>query len=143
MLVIVGVERTCEGLDGVHNSFENGVMGKPTKGSSQKADLKFLIYGKIGWIGGLLGQICEKQGIAYEHESGRLENSWQLQMDTEEANPTDVFNAVGVTSRPNVDWCESHKPETICTNVMGTLNLANVCQNYGLLLVNFAISRIF
>jgi hypothetical protein len=29
------------------------------------------------------------------------------------------FNAVGVTGRPNVDWCESHKPDTIRTNVLG------------------------
>lgn len=31
---------------------------------------KFLIYGRTGWIGGLLGKICEKQGIPYEYGKG-------------------------------------------------------------------------
>ncbi|KAL9167426.1 hypothetical protein ABFS82_05G097200 [Erythranthe guttata] len=38
--------------------------------------------------------------------------------------PTHVFNAAGVTGRPNVDWCESHRVETIRTNVVGKLTCA-------------------
>lgn len=26
-----------------------------------------------------------------------------------QVKPTHVFNAAGVTGRPNVDWCETHK----------------------------------
>lgn len=29
------------------------------------------------------------------------------------------------TGRPNVDWCEDHKQETIRANVIGTVNLAD------------------
>ena len=59
-------------------------------------------------------------------------------------NPiTHIINAAGVTGiksvsvkqstindfmifvgRPNVDWCEDHKVETIRTNVIGCLNVA-------------------
>ena len=56
------------------------------------------------------------QGITYEYGNGRLEDKSQNQMDIQNNKPTHVFhvfNAVGVTGRPNVDWCESHKPETI------------------------------
>nr|CAD1835024.1 unnamed protein product [Ananas comosus var. bracteatus] len=49
----------------------------------------------------------------------------------------------GVTGRPNVDWCESHKPETIRTNVVGTLTLADVCREQGLLMMNYATGCIF
>ncbi|OMO86136.1 NAD-dependent epimerase/dehydratase [Corchorus capsularis] len=49
----------------------------------------------------------------------------------------------GVTGRPNVDWCESHKVETIRTNVIGTLNLADVCREHSLLMMNFATGCIF
>ncbi|CAM6069559.1 unnamed protein product [Sphagnum tenellum] len=48
-----------------------------------------------------------------------------------------------VTGRPNVDWCESHKVETICANVVGTLTLADVCKKNNLLLVNFPTGCIF
>lgn len=63
--------------------------------------------------------------------------------DIRRVQPTHVFNAAGVTGRPNVDWCESHKVETIRTNVVGTLNLADVCREHQLLLMNFATGCIF
>jgi UDP-glucose 4,6-dehydratase len=116
------------------NAQENGVL---------RQSLKFLIYGRTGWIGGLLGKICQKQGILYEYGSGRLENRVQLEADIESTKPTHVFNAAGVTGRPNVDWCESHKIETIRANVVGTLTLADVCKQSNLLLVNFATGCIF
>jgi UDP-glucose 4,6-dehydratase len=116
------------------NAQENGVL---------RQSLKFLIYGRTGWIGGLLGKICQKQGILYEYGSGRLENRVQLEADIESTKPSHVFNAAGVTGRPNVDWCESHKIETIRANVVGTLTLADVCKQSNLLLVNFATGCIF
>ncbi|CAM6055818.1 unnamed protein product [Sphagnum tenellum] len=33
--------------------------------------------------------------------------------DIASAKPSHVFNAVGVTGQPNVDWCESHKVEEL------------------------------
>lgn len=118
-------------------------MGFPANGSSEKAVLKFLIYGRTGWIGGLLGKLCEGQGIEYVYGSGRLENRSSLEADIAAVNPTHVFNAAGVTGRPNVDWCESHKVETIRTNVAGTLTLADVCREKGLILINYATGCIF
>ncbi|KAK8690923.1 hypothetical protein V6N13_074448 [Hibiscus sabdariffa] len=117
-------------------------MGFPANGSSEKP-LKFLIYGRTGWIGGLLGKLCEAKGIDFEYGSGRLENRISLESDIASVNPTHVFNAAGVTGRPNVDWCESHKVETIRTNVVGTLTLADVCREKGLILINYATGCIF
>ncbi|KAL4332497.1 hypothetical protein GQ457_07G009610 [Hibiscus cannabinus] len=117
-------------------------MGFPANGSSEKP-LKFLIYGRTGWIGGLLGKLCEAKGIDFEYGRGRLENRISLESDIASVNPTHVFNAAGVTGRPNVDWCESHKVETIRTNVVGTLTLADVCREKGLILINYATGCIF
>lgn len=112
-------------------------------GSPRKPPYKFLIYGKTGWIGGLLGKLCEKQGIPFEYGKGRLEDRSSLAADIQNIKPTHVFNAAGVTGRPNVDWCESHKAETIRANVAGTLTLADVCREHGLLMMNFATGCIF
>ncbi|XP_047957046.1 trifunctional UDP-glucose 4,6-dehydratase/UDP-4-keto-6-deoxy-D-glucose 3,5-epimerase/UDP-4-keto-L-rhamnose-reductase RHM1-like [Salvia hispanica] len=111
--------------------------------SLQKPAFKFLIYGRTGWIGGLLGELCEKQGIPYEYGKGRLQDRASLLADIATVKPTHVFNAAGLTGRPNVDWCESHKVETIRTNVVGTLTLADVCREQGLLVVNYATGCIF
>ncbi|XP_022962590.1 trifunctional UDP-glucose 4,6-dehydratase/UDP-4-keto-6-deoxy-D-glucose 3,5-epimerase/UDP-4-keto-L-rhamnose-reductase RHM3-like [Cucurbita moschata] len=105
--------------------------------------LKFLIYGRTGWIGGLLGKLCKEKGIEFEYGNGRLEDRRSLIDDIRRVRPTHVFNAAGVTGRPNVDWCESHKVETIRANVVGTLTLADVCKEQSLLLMNFATGCIF
>ncbi|KAF8379388.1 hypothetical protein HHK36_028822 [Tetracentron sinense] len=116
-------------------------MGFPSNASEKP--LKFLIYGRTGWIGGLLGKLCEAQAIDFAYGSGRLENRTSLESDLATVRPTHVFNAAGVTGRPNVDWCESHKVETIRANVVGTLTLADVCREKGLILINYATGCIF
>ncbi|GER45113.1 dTDP-glucose 4,6-dehydratase [Striga asiatica] len=142
-----GLERNFDGAEKYESgkSEFDGKSNQPAKNtpSQEKPGLKFLIYGKTGWIGGLLGKLCEKQGIAYEYGKGRLENRSQLVADILSVKPTHVFNAAGVTGRPNVDWCESHKTETIRANVAGTLTLADVCRENGLLVMNFATGCIF
>ena len=35
-----------------------------------------------------------------------------------QVNPTHVLNAAGLTGRPNVDWCESHK---VCKALLASL----------------------
>ncbi|XP_073135757.1 bifunctional dTDP-4-dehydrorhamnose 3,5-epimerase/dTDP-4-dehydrorhamnose reductase [Henckelia pumila] len=117
-------------------------MGATANGSSAQP-FNFLIYGRSGWIGGLLGKLCEAQNIQYTYGSGRLENRASLLSDIAAVRPTHVFNAAGVTGRPNVDWCESHKVETIRTNVAGTLTLADVCRENNLVLINYATGCIF
>ncbi|KAG9453206.1 hypothetical protein H6P81_006110 [Aristolochia fimbriata] len=116
-------------------------MGHAVNG--EEASLKFLIYGRTGWIGGLLGHLCKKQGIQFAYGQGRLEERSQLEADIDSVSPTHVFNAAGVTGRPNVDWCESHKVETVRTNVAGTLTLADVCRDRKIVLINYATGCIF
>ena len=36
--------------------------------------------------------------------------------------------SAGITGRPNIDWCETHKPETIRVNVIRTLNVVDLCN---------------
>ncbi|CAN6573854.1 unnamed protein product [Malus baccata var. baccata] len=153
MLMVPGIERQFDGSDTGDSAYplsasdssqSKMVVPAPRNiQSTEKPSLKFLIYGKTGWIGGLLGKICEKQGLPYEYGRGRLQERSQLMADILSVKPTHVFNAAGVTGRPNVDWCESHKPETIRTNVVGTLTLADVCRDHGLLMVNYATGCIF
>eukprot|EP00246_Nothoceros_aenigmaticus_P006635 TRINITY_DN1966_c0_g1_i1.p1 TRINITY_DN1966_c0_g1~~TRINITY_DN1966_c0_g1_i1.p1 ORF type:complete len:677 (-),score=131.81 TRINITY_DN1966_c0_g1_i1:412-2442(-) len=153
MLTIAGVDRISDVTPDadvkdyasrdviVANGTSNGMV-VPSKAPA-KPTCKFLIYGRTGWIGGLLGGLLDKQGCPYEYGAGRLENRAALEADFARVKPTHVFNAAGVTGRPNVDWCESHKADTIRANVVGTLTLADVCRKNGLLLVNFATGCIF
>nr|XP_027063810.1 trifunctional UDP-glucose 4,6-dehydratase/UDP-4-keto-6-deoxy-D-glucose 3,5-epimerase/UDP-4-keto-L-rhamnose-reductase RHM1-like [Coffea arabica] len=151
MLMMPGMGKSSSDVGSIDTSSvsNNSALKRMVNPSSKnihharKSSLKFLIYGRTGWIGGLLGKICDKQGIAYNYGKGRLQDRVQLLADIQNVKPTHVLNAAGVTGRPNVDWCESHKPETISTNVVGTLTLADVCREHGLLMMNFATGCIF
>lgn len=155
MLMMPGIENYFDSSEDINSmisqvanmAIQNEKVSFPsattTNGSSQETSFKFLIYGKTGWIGGLLGNICKEQGIPFEYGKGRLENRAELILDIQNVKPTHVFNAAGVTGRPNVDWCESHKVETIRANVVGTLTLADVCRERGLLVINYATGCIF
>ncbi|KAL4592929.1 hypothetical protein LXL04_005936 [Taraxacum kok-saghyz] len=123
---------------------EEELLMQYTIGSvSSTSGLKFMIYGRTGWIGGLLGKICMDKGIPYAYGRGKLEDRKMLLHDIRRLRPTHVINAAGVTGRPNVDWCETHKVETMRTNVVGTLNLADVCHQEGVYMLNFATGCIF
>eukprot|EP00549_Striatella_unipunctata_P025352 CAMPEP_0118682130 /NCGR_PEP_ID=MMETSP0800-20121206/5323_1 /TAXON_ID=210618 ORGANISM="Striatella unipunctata, Strain CCMP2910" /NCGR_SAMPLE_ID=MMETSP0800 /ASSEMBLY_ACC=CAM_ASM_000638 /LENGTH=312 /DNA_ID=CAMNT_0006578503 /DNA_START=88 /DNA_END=1026 /DNA_ORIENTATION=+ len=90
---------------------------------------KVLIYGgKTGWIGQLMSKLVEKEdGVECVLGSARLENRQDLDKELDEVKPTHVLMSAGITGRPNIDWCEDHKPETMRTNVIGTLNIADLC----------------
>lgn len=107
------------------------------------SELKFLIFGKSGWIGGLLGELLKDQGINFEYATARFEDRAGVIADIDRVKPTHVLNAAGVTGRPNVDWCEDHKLETIRANVLGTLTLADVCNQKGVHMTNYATGCIF
>ena len=60
--------------------------------------------------------------------NARIENREDVAGELDEVKPSHVLMAAGITGRPNIDWCEENKPETIRTNVIGTLNVADCCN---------------
>jgi len=103
----------------------------------------FLIFGKTGWIGGLVSDILKQQGAKFEFAHARLEDRSSILAEIERVKPTHVINAAGLTGRPNVDWCETHKVETIRSNVIGCLNLADVCLSKGIHMTYYGTGCIF
>src|SRR3990167_7487296 len=59
-----------------------------------------------------------------------------------EKHPT-IINCIGKTGRPNVDWCEDHKPETYFANVHIPYLLAEYCNKYGVKLVHISSGCIY
>lgn len=103
----------------------------------------FLIFGARGWIGGKLVTLLQAQNHAVYAAEARLENRQDIIKDIQQYNPDFVINAAGVTGRPNVDWCEDHKQETIRANIVGALNLADVCFAYNIHMTNFGTGCIY
>lgn len=94
---------------------------------------RFLIWGgATGWVGGHLEKLLISQGKDVHTTGVRMENQTEVQSVLNEIRPTHVINCAGKTGRPNVDWCEDHKLETIRANVIGTLILADECERRGI-----------
>merc|ERR1711900_65837 len=80
----------------------------------------FLIWGGEGWVAGHLKTLLESQGKKVFTTTVRMQNREAVIAEIEKYKPTHILNAAGSTGRPNVDWCEDHKEETIRNNVIGT-----------------------
>jgi len=106
--------------------------------------MSFLVFGgEKGWIGQKIVAILKEQGKEVHVAAARIENRTDVEKDIAQYKPTYILNCAGVTGRPNVDWCEDHKQETIRSNVIGTLNLIDVAYLHGIHVTNFATGCIF
>lgn len=61
----------------------------------------------------------------------------------EEHAPDVVINCAGKTGRPNVDWCEDHKLETLRSNVTGPLVLLEECARRSVYWVHMSSGCIY
>jgi len=90
--------------------------------------VKILIFGAKGYIGRLFlsaypGAVCPDADIADPEAVSEA-------LDAH--HPDIVINCAGKTGRPNVDWCEDHKEETLRSNVTGPLVLLDACGKRGI-----------
>ncbi|KDO24436.1 hypothetical protein SPRG_09826 [Saprolegnia parasitica CBS 223.65] len=97
--------------------------------TAQVPTRRFLLYGGTGWIGQKLLALFASQGDHCDVGRARLEDRAAVAKEVLALAPTHVINAAGVTGRPNVDWCETHQAETIRANVVGCLNVVDVCHD--------------
>lgn len=92
---------------------------------------RYLILGPRGWIGGKITSLLHAQNADVHTTLARLEDASAIAAALDEVQPDCVINCAGKTGRPNIDWCEEHKVETIESNVIGTLIVANECAKRG------------
>lgn len=113
-------------------------------GSLQIQAKTFLVFGgKTGWFGQKMVQLLLEQGHTPICAEARLENRQELVNEIEKVKPDFIINAAGITGRPNVDWCESHKQETLRVNVLGTLNLVDVAYLHNIPVTNLSTGCIY
>jgi len=110
---------------------------------SSPSDHVYLLFGKNGWIGGKLIELLTQQGKKFYVAESRTYNREAVLAEVEKYKPTHILNAAGVTGRPNVDWCEDNKMETIRSNVLGTLTVADICALKGIHHLLYATGCIF
>lgn len=112
--------------------------------SDVKPMTKVLVFGgKTGWIGGKMVDLCKEKDIDVVAAASRIENRTDVEAELDSVKPSHVLMSAGMTGRPNIDWCEDHKAETIRVNVIGTLNVADLCHMKGIHCTIYATGCIF
>ncbi len=100
--------------------------------------MKILIFGK-GFIGTRLAASWPDAVLS----AARIDDPVAVAQAFEEHRPDAVVNAAGKTGRPNVDWCETHKAETVKANISGPIILAEACVKFGAYLLHLGSGCIF
>lgn len=103
----------------------------------------FLVFGARGWIGGKISTLLTEQGHRVYAAQARLEDRESVERELDLYKPDRVINAAGVTGRPNIDWCEDHKQETLRANIIGALTLADTCFKRDIHMTNFGTGCIY
>ncbi|VVB70790.1 RmlD substrate binding domain protein [uncultured archaeon] len=85
--------------------------------------MKYLIFGK-GWIGSILGERLNEEVV---FAKSNLLDYQGMVKEIRENSPDVVVSTAGRTGNPTVDWCETHKFETVSANTVGNFNLGQAC----------------
>jgi 3,5-epimerase/4-reductase len=104
----------------------------------------FLVFGgERGWIGQKMVTILKDLGHDVHLPTSRLEDRQAIQQEIEAIKPDYIINSAGIIGKPTVDWCESHKQETIRANVLGILNLVDIAYQCNIHITNIATGCIY
>lgn len=89
------------------------------------------MWGATGWLGSQLAALLAERGHRVIPARSRLEDVSAVEAELVGASPDRVVNCAGITGRPNIDWCERHRVETMRVNVYGTVALTLACAARG------------
>jgi dTDP-4-dehydrorhamnose reductase len=101
--------------------------------------MKYLIFGKNGWLAQKFNKFLDDSYIS----DVDITDLAAIRKELADKKPEIVINAAGITGRPNIDWCEEHKLETVAGNVTGPLNILQACSEQGIYWVHLGSGCIF
>ncbi len=96
--------------------------------------MKYLIFGN-GYLGNQFNDYLGDEGVLSEL---RISDERAVVAEIEKHNPEFVINCLGKTGRPNVDWCEEHKVETMHSNVIVPALIQAACEKKGKKMVHLS-----
>ena len=100
---------------------------------------EIVIFGN-GWLGNKYKDYYKEKAKIV---SADISDPKAVEKVLDRLRPKIVINAAGKTGRPNVDWCEEHKLETLNSNITGPLMLLKSCVDRNIFLVQLSSGCLF
>ncbi len=101
--------------------------------------MNILLFGSRGYLGSYFKTLYPDAATPYVDIADAVAVAKAL----DSLKPDIVINCAGKTGRPNVDWCEEHKEETLRSNVLGPLVLLEECGKRGIYWVHLGSGCIY
>jgi 3,5-epimerase/4-reductase len=101
--------------------------------------MKYLIFGN-GYLGNKFKNTLKNEAEISDTDIGNIEKVRSILNDKK---PEIIINCAGRTGRPNIDWCEDNKEETMYSNIVGPLVLAKACQENNIFMVHLGSGCIY
>jgi 3,5-epimerase/4-reductase len=101
--------------------------------------MKYLIFGN-GYLGNKFIELLGNEAEICDTDIGNVE---EVRSALKEKTPEVVINCAGKTGRPNIDWCEDNKEETMYSNIVGPLVLAKVCSENNTFMIHIGSGCIY
>lgn len=86
--------------------------------------MKYLIFGR-GYLGNKFKSYLENSVL----DPADITDEQAVRAAIEQHRPDVVINCAAKSGKPNIDWCETHKLETLNSNLRGPLTLLKVCSD--------------
>lgn len=101
--------------------------------------MKYLIFGN-GYLGNKFKKFLGNEARISNADIGNIE---EVRRVLKKEKPKVIINCAGKTGRPNIDWCEDNKEETMYSNVVGPLVLAKACSENNVFMVHIGSGCIY
>jgi 3,5-epimerase/4-reductase len=101
--------------------------------------MKVLIFGPNGFFGNRFKDVYPDA----ETSDADIANQSAVSEALDDAQPEVVINCAGKTGRPNVDWCEDHKEETLRSNLTGPKVLLEECGKRNIYWVHLSTGCVY
>jgi dTDP-4-dehydrorhamnose 3,5-epimerase-like enzyme/dTDP-4-dehydrorhamnose reductase len=103
----------------------------------------YVVFGSNGFIGSNIVRYLKLENKKFISCNLRLQQVDDIENFLDTYTPKYVINCAGLTGVPNIFWCDSHKIETIETNITYQLTLAKLCSDKKIHLTCFGSGGIF
>lgn len=105
--------------------------------------IDYVILGHRGFLGGETYRCLKEQGKNVIALSTRLEQTDILRKQLLLYRPKYIISAAGISGKPTVQWCETHRIETVSTNITYQLTLVQLCHELGIHLTLYLSGLIY